>query len=308
MLYVFYGPDTVSARDKVGGICSKKGVSLQSVGDVADLSSQNSDDLFGTARAYLLRNTIKNIKKSDLEPWVGSTNLVFFIESNLTEKQKKDLPSGIVLEEFAAKAGLLGWLEERAVFLGVELPKGVGQYILQRLGFAGAKFGPTSDTFLRLHQELMKLSAYSGNGKISLADIDTLIASEEEGFAFTAVDAVISGNANVWIREFERIYSQEDEAGASILLVGAFAETFRAIHSAQVALAEKVSMEKLASDLGWPDWKLRKVRSLTARVPIQKTIDTLNKLLALDNEIKTSGLPPRAVLTLIAAVAGSPIV
>jgi DNA polymerase III delta subunit len=100
--------------------------------------------------------------------------------------------------------------------------------------------------------------------------------------------------------ELEKIYfTNKDDSGTTLLLVGGLADTLRGARLLQTAQKEKISESKIVEEMKWPSWKVTKLKKLATTISSKIIQETLQKLTALDEEIKTSGLPPRVVFELI---------
>ena len=90
-----------------------------------------------------------------------------------------------------------------------------------------------------------------------------------------------------------------DQKARTIQLCALLAEQFRNLAALQDFLARRVPETKILEATGWKPGRLFVLKKIVVRFPPDKIWQTLNKLEALDEELKTSSTPPRVLLDLI---------
>jgi DNA polymerase III delta subunit len=103
------------------------------------------------------------------------------------------------------------------------------------------------------------------------------------------------------ISKFLQEQTASDEKGSIIQLNALLSEQFRNVYMAQEFLAGKTSEADILDKTGWKSGRLFIMKKIAARFKPQTISETLSKLAALDEELKTSQTPPRVLLDLILA-------
>ena len=92
-----------------------------------------------------------------------------------------------------------GWIRSRAQSLGLSLPPGAVGLLADFVG---------SDLWTLSH-ELEKLSAYSAGRPVSEDDVRALVTAVRETSVFTLVDAIVEGRTAAALRHLRQMYQQE---------------------------------------------------------------------------------------------------
>jgi DNA polymerase III delta subunit len=298
MMIVYYGVDGVSIRDTARAFATKNQADLQILEEGELPSEENSDTLFGNAPIWLARGIINSkTNPKALEKLQTSPTTTIIIEEKLTSKQIESLPKGSEVKEFSIPNGkLVSWIIDRCKKHGASCTASTAQKLVTMLEINEYK-GINSEDVWRLEQEIQKLSTYSKD--ISVESINLLVP-KGEGATFGMVDMLLGGNTKAAMAELEKIYfTNKDDSGTTLLLVGGLADTLRGARLLQTAQKEKISESKIVEEMKWPSWKVTKLKKLATTISSKIIQETLQKLTALDEEIKTSGLPPRVVFELI---------
>ena len=150
--------------------------------------------------------------------------------------------------------------------------------------------------------EIRKLLAFAGNKEIREQEVAELVLENGEVDVFDLTNAIADNQkqkALALLHNFLKQQTGSDEKGTIIQLNALLSEQFRNVAMIQSFINSKTSESEILEQTGWKSGRLFVIKKVAARFPAKKVLETLNKLEALDLELKTSSTPPRVLLDLI---------
>lgn len=294
MLKVLYGVDQVSAREKAQKYADDFG-GVFTILEAGYLPEQGDlDDIFGAKQCFLLRNVAELLDEKQLQTWRKSQSLYLLLEA----EKPKTIQAGET-EEFDLPArSLANWIQKRAVIHGAQMDTLACERLIEYLSINESKKIETDQLWM-LDTEVQKLACFVNFQKITVKDVEVM-SSQGEGAIFSLVDAVLGGNAGTALKISEQIYNVEkDESKAILPLLAVLGDNLRLMRLLLIAKQKGASGQQAIRALEVSDWKLKRLTKSAERVGLLLVNAVLTKILLLDEEVKTSGLPPKPVLDLI---------
>lgn len=231
MLIFIYGDDTFSVQEKVQAMRArfldkfdKSGINLSefniqkkgtTIGDV--LQAVSSPPFLSEKRMIIIRELVSSTKKVDMTLWedrlskVPDSSLVLLWETlEPTSLEKKPLfkalkeAADVHYYPFPSLQGkaLTDWVHLRVNQVGAKIDFGAVSELIKRVG---------SDLW-RMHSEIEKLSAYTGQKPINSSDVELLVHGtfEDQIFAFVDVIAKQDRQGAVSLLKNQRLAGVED--------------------------------------------------------------------------------------------------
>jgi vacuolar-type H+-ATPase subunit I/STV1 len=225
------------------------------------------------------------------------------------------------------------WIIERTKALGGQISMPAAGELAMRLGRDQAKETKVGGKLIaaeevyslwRADSEIKKLMAYKGFPNLSPSqsggegrgevgtkaipiepeDVRELVAENLEVDAFQITNAIadkLKQEAFLLINKFLKDQNASDEKGGVIQLNALLSEQFRNVAMVQDFLSHKTDDEEILRQTAWKSGRLYIMKKIAERFQPKKVLETLNKLGAMDEELKTTQTPPRMLLDLILA-------
>ena len=321
MLTLLLGPDDFSKKEYINSLAQKEKCEVEVFVDPENLPNADnlaSQDLFSKPKIFVLQNLIAKFNQSDIiSKLVSSKNHIVITEQKLDKRlsDNKQLftNKNITVKEFTLPHNreLNVWIIERAKFLKGSISKDAVEALAVALGRDNAKetkFGGqvvSVEEIFNLWQadsEIKKLITFAGQAEITAGDVKELVGENSEVDVFDLTNAIADNQkqkALELLHGFLKKAMGSDEKGAVIQLNALLSEQFRNVAMVQDFLAAKKSESQILDTTGWKSGRLFIMKKIASKFSAKKVLEFLNKLAALDEELKTSSLPPKVLLDLI---------
>lgn len=267
------------------------------------LSSLEGPSLFGGATAHVFIGLLKDYELPDLEKAASSQSLIYFWEESLDKRltKTKALQKIATVKEFlepdAHSAG--NWIVKHAEENEIKIQPSAATALAARL------MGETKQTLSvsSAHNELLKLSTYAGGNAITVAMVEELTPQDLSIDIFGLLNHVASGNKSLAMEAIKKYYqnSSEDDKVLTIRLVALLSDQLRSLLIAKQLSSQGLSEQQILTATGWKSGRLFVMNKLGRNFSEHQLNAGLTKLYNLDKELKSSTLPPRAVMDLIIA-------
>jgi DNA polymerase III delta subunit len=320
MFTLLLGPDDFSKKDFIDSLVKDKGADLTVFSEndpMPNAGSLMETDLFSKSKVFVLQNIMPEFLPADIEKLISSANHIVVLVKSLDKRKKenKDLLANkqIKVQEFVLPHGkeLNDWISNRVKFYGGAITKDAVELLAVRLGRDNGKEIKVAGKVISAEEvfnlwqadsEIGKLIAFRAEGEINETDVKELVNENGEVDVFDLTNAIGGGQkqkALELLHGFLKEQTGSDEKGAIIQLNALLSEQFRNVAAVQDFLAAKKSENQILEITGWKPGRLFVIKKIAARFPPKKILEFLNKLEALDEELKTSSTPPRVLLDLI---------
>ncbi len=321
MLYLLLGPDGFGKREYINALCAEKKAEAVYFNDEENLplaEELTQQDLFSLPKVFVLKALLGKYGGPGLaEKFIASKNYIIFAELKLdkrsSENKKLLANKNIEVKQFELPHGseLNGWIEQRSKFYNGQISSEAAEALAVALGRDNAKEtkfgGKVVDVeevynLWQADSELQKLIAFSNGKEITPVEVKELVGQNGEVDVFDLTNAIAdSQKQKAWdlLARFLSGKTGADEKGAVIQLNALLAEQFRNVAAVQDFLVHKKSESEILELTGWKSGRLFVMKKIAGKFPQKKVLDFLNKLSALDEEMKTSSTPPRVLLDLI---------
>ena len=321
MLTLLLGPDDFSKTQYIDSLSSTGNIVVEVFTDVESTpQAENlaSQDLFSKPKIFVLRGLVKKYSADDIvEKFISSKNNIIIVEEKLDKRSTENkallanksittkefnLPHGEVLDEWiiAHVKKLGGKIESRAASL---LAQTLGRDNAKETKFGG-KIVSVEEVYnlWQVDSEVRKLIAYAGGQGITEEAVKNLVFASSETDVFELTNAIAENQKEksmVLMQSFLKEQVGSDEKGAIIQLNALLSEQFRNVAMIQSFINNKASEDDILDKTGWKSGRLFVIKKIAARFNPKKILELLNKLAALDEELKTSSTPPKVLLDLI---------
>lgn len=321
MLTLLLGPDDYSKREYIDSKAQELGLAIELFVDAENppqVENLASFDLFSKPKAFILKGLIAKFREPNVvETLKNSKNYIFFIEDKIDKRssENKTLLSnkGLEILDYQLPHGveLNTWIKNRVVGLGGAITNIAVEELAVRVGRDNAKETKVGGKLVaveeaynlnQLDSEIQKLLVYKNKTEIKPEDVKEMVLENFETDAFALTNAIADGKKQVAIEllnSFLKGQSGADEKGSIIQLNALLSEQFRNIVMVQDFLKNKLSEEAILEKTGWKSGRLFVMKKIVGRFETKKVLETLVKLEALDEELKSSQIPPRTLLDLI---------
>ncbi len=320
MLILLLGPDDFSKKDFIDSLVKDKGADLVmfSEGDQLPNNGQFLEtDLFSKPKVFMLQNVMPEFTKPEIEKMIATANNIVISLKALDKRKKenKELLSNkkITIKEFVLPHGreLNEWIAKRVKFYGGAMSKEAVDLLAVRLGRdngkeikVAGKVTSAEEVFSlwQADSEIKKLLAFAGKAEIGTKEVEDLVSENGEVDVFDLTNAIADNQkqkAMGLLHRFLKEQTGSDEKIGIIQLNALLSEQFRNVAAVQDFMAAKKSENQILEITGWKPGRLFVMKKIAARFPPKKILDFLNKLEALDEELKSSSAPPRLLLDLI---------
>jgi len=274
-------------------------------------------DLFSMPRVFVLQNIIPELSADEIAKLIASPNHIVpsvkFLDKRKKENKELAANKKITVKDFALPHGkeLNSWIAKRVEFYGGKMNKDAVELLAVRLGRDRGRETKIGGKIISLEEvfnlwqadgEIKKLLAFAAGKEIGQREVLDLVSENGEVDVFDLTNAIADNQkqkAFELLKGFLKEQNASDEKGAIIQLNALLSEQFRNVAMVQDFIASKKSEDEILEATGWKSGRLFVVKKIAARFPSKKIVEFLNKLEALDEELKTSSTPPRVLLDLI---------
>jgi len=319
MPYLLLGTDEFSKKEFVDALVKKLGADLAVFGEgdvTLTAEALNQTDLFSKAKVYWFNGVVPEFLGSLPKEASGNNRVVVSVAAlNKRKKENKDLLSNEAIEvkDFQLPHGneLNKWISERVKSLGGSIASLAGESLAIALGRDQAKetkFGGkvvAVEEVYNLWQadsEIKKLIAYADGREISQTDVNQLTPENGEVDVFELTNAIADNQKQKTLDLLSRLLKDQvagDEKASVIQLNALLSEQFRNVAMVQNFLQSRTSEDRILEKTGWKSGRLFVMKKIAARFPVKLVLETLAKLKALDEELKSTQTPPKVLLDLI---------
>jgi len=323
MLYIFLGPDDFTKKERIRELAEKTGAKVESFfGDdqLPSIDRFMEQDLFSSCKVFVMNQGLGKygLEEKQIVALADCNNHIIFIEEKLDKRSasnKKLLENKkIVVKDFPLPHGreVDTWIKKRVTELGGKIADGAVELLAKRIGRDEAKetkFGgkvvEVKETFdlWQLDGEIKKLLSLAAGRAIEAADVENLVSANETADTLDIVDAIGAGNKARAAELINRFLDEEagDDKGQMIRLNALLCDQFRSLAITQDFVLRKLPEQDILEKTGWKSGRLFVMKKIASRLQPKKVMETLKKLEALDEEMKTGSTPPRVLLDLILA-------
>jgi DNA polymerase III delta subunit len=319
MLILLLGPDNFSKKDHISFLAAQEKAEVEFfVDETAPPRLENllEQDLFAKKKLHVLQGLLAkySLDSAVLEKLINSKNTIIFLEDKVDKRLASNklvlANKNVKVKDFTLPHGseLDAWIIKQVKAAGASISKPAANLLAQKLGrddVQETKFGgkvvDVKEVY-NLHQaqsEINKLIAYAAGREITPQDVEDLVVEDREVDVLKIVNAIgdrQKGAAFNLVNEFLR---DGDNKAQVIQLNALLSEQFRNILVVQDFTARNVPEAGILEQTSWKSGRLFVMKKISRAFVPAKVKDCLNKLAALDGELKTSSTPPRVLLDLI---------
>ena len=225
-------------------------------------------------------------------PHMPDSTVLVFTEGSLSASNPmlRMLKPVSRVEELSAPSGeaLARWVKSTVEAKGASISPTANRSITDLVG---------SDLWT-LDQELEKLALFCAGKEIQESDVSELVSQVREASIFTAVDAMIEGQAGIALRLLHQLHQDGKEP---LYIISMVERQLRLLALARDAMDRGVPQNELKGRLGTSsDFVVRKTAEQARRHPMSEIILRYNHLLEADLAIKLGKLEPELALELLA--------
>jgi DNA polymerase III delta subunit len=319
MPYLLLGSDTYSKNQFVKHLTkqSEAQVAVFTADDklpTADELSQT--DLFSKAKVFIFQGVIPEYFSNLTNQTHQKNPVIVSIESlDKRKKENKDLLTNknIEVKEFILPHGneLNSWIQNRVGELGGKISPQAINELAVRVGRDSGKETKVGGKVIAVEEaynlfmvdsEIEKLMSFTSKQEISVEVVKELVVENGEVDVFDLTNAIADNNstrAMELMHKFLKEQTGSDEKGSVIQLNALLGEQFRNVAMLQDFIKNKISDDEILERTSWKPGRLFVLKKISLKFEIKKILDLLNKLEALDQELKTSQVPPKVILDLI---------
>jgi DNA polymerase-3 subunit delta len=150
--------------------------------------------------------------------------------------------------------------------------------------------------------EIKKLLAFAAGKEITEQDVKDLVPASEETDVLDVIDAIGQGDkagALALIDKFLREEAGSDEKAKIIQLNALLSDQLRNVCLVQDFLSRRTGDGEILEKTSWKSGRLFVMKKISGKLNHKKILEALKRLEALDEELKSTSLPPRVPLNLI---------
>jgi DNA polymerase III delta subunit len=322
MLTILLGPDSFSKKEYIQTLAEKSKAEVAffyAADELPHASELTEQNLFSKSKVFGVFDSISKFDLSELivKQFIESGNQIVFVEEKLDKRSNvnKELLANksITVKDFPLPHGkeLNKWIEQRVKQSGGVIDADAVEALAIKVGRDDAvetKFGGRVVEVKEIYNlwqvsnEIAKLISYANGNPITKQDVDELVSENREVEVFSIVNAIGEHDqlgASLLLQEFLKSDTASDEKARIIQLTALLAEQFRSILMVQGFLSQRYPDSEILNQTGWKSGRLFMVKKIAYKFPEKKVVDFLNKLELLDEELKTTGTPPKVLLDLI---------
>jgi len=226
-----------------------------------------------------------------------TTSLVLLIEDHLLSKAGKTF-----WEKLTPKHWLMNWVKEAGTRAHVEdcrLPgdKEMTAWVQKKAREMGGEFKPDAsaklaeyvgNNTLRAVTEINKLLTYVNLQRaVTTEDVVLLTAQEHEGNIFDLVDAIGERNGRAALSQLQILLERSD----ALEISGMITRQYRLLLQAREILDEGGGENQVREELNLHPYVAQKLTSQARRFKITQLEEIYRRLLKIDLDIKTGGMP-----------------
>jgi DNA polymerase III delta subunit len=328
MFTLLLGSDDFSKKGFIDALVLDTGADLVMFGEGDGAPKTGSfleTDLFSKPKVFVLQNIMPEFSAGEMEKLISSPNHVVVLVKSLDKRKKEnkeliansDASVGagkkITVKEFVLPHGreLNEWILSRVKFYNGAMSKDAVELLAVRLGRDNGKEIKVAGKIISAEEvfnlwqadgEIRKLMSFAAGAEIGVKEVAELVSENGEVDVFDLTNAIADNQKQKSLELLNRFLKEQtasDEKGAIIQLNALLSEQFRNVAMIQDFLLVKKSEDQILEATGWKSGRLFVIKKIASRFPAKKILDFLNKLSALDEELKTSSTPPRVLLDLI---------
>lgn len=319
MLTLLLGSDDFSKKTFINSRAFERGADLVNFSaeeELPPVSGFLETDLFFKPKVFALQ-AMPEFSATDLEKIILSPNHIIVSQKSLDKRKKENkelLSNGkVTVKEFVLPHGLElnKWILHRAEALGAKMSPEAAEQLAVRLGRDNGRETKIAGQVVSVEEvfdlwqadnEIQKLAAFAAGQEIGLREVIELVSENGEVDVFSLTNAIGGGQkqkALTLLHKFLSLQTGSDEKAGIIQLNALLSEQFRNVAMVQDFLAAKKPENEILEATGWKPGRLFVIKKIAARFPARQILEFLNKLGALDEELKTTSTPPRVLLDLI---------
>lgn len=327
MLTFLLGPDTYSKAQYIDSIKQTKGADLviyAAEDELPTVARLIETDLFSKPKIFEIRQAIDLNEKEKL---ILSKNDIIISLAGLDKRKKENKEilnqKNILVKNFLLPHGkeLNIWIKNKVGELNIknktedlngpkisdealnELAVRLGRDDFKEIKAAG-KIISTEEVYnlWQAENEINKLLAFCGAAQIDKESVELLVTKYGEIDVLDIVNAIAEKNRAVTFELIQNFFKKQnlsDEKAGIILLSALLSEQFRNVLIVQNFVKENKTDMEILTTTGWKPGRLFVIKKISSRFANNIILDFLNRLVALDEEIKTSNTPPKVLLDLI---------
>lgn len=321
MLYLLLGPDDYSKKAYITALVKDKGADLacyEPDTELPNASRFTEADLFARPKVFVFDGFMPPMGES-FENITKSANCLVAAINSLDKRKQENKAllarKDVLVKEFILPHGLElnKWIEQRMSSLGGKASRLAVDELAIRLGRDNAKITKVAGKVVAVAEsynlwqaesELNKLMAYAAGRQVEVEDVQAIVPVNLEMDVFEITNAIGEGQKQKTFNLMQQFISQEaagDEKSAVIQLNALLSEQMRSLAIILDFMKSKVSDGEIIKQTGWKSGRLYIMKKNSARLALPKIQETMKKLEALDEELKTSQMPAQVLLDLILA-------
>lgn len=313
MLYLLYGPDSFTKKEYFENLAESNSAELLSytANNLPIIEELLAPNLFAKHTVYILQNCLTVIDaEKDLEKLKKSSNIFVLAEDKLDKRTKlaasllKDKNIQSVLFNAPSIHELPNWIKDRLEKVNSSIESEALSELLSRIIPDQSRFGfeGLDPDLWQLTNELKKLAVYSQNKPITLEAVKALTPQTVPTIVWDIINAVSEKNRSklaILLEQYLQDQSGGDDKAKIIQLNSALAEQFRGMAISLDAKKNNIPDLEILEATGWKQGRLFMVNKNAKAFELKKVLEVLKKLEALDEELKTTSVPPRVMVDLI---------
>lgn len=321
MLYLFLGADDFTKKQEINSLVKAKGADLVMYGydeEAPTIEKLLEADLFSKPKVFVLSFPPALVEGVLIfDKLISSQNHIVVSVSSLDKRKKenKDLLANpkIIIKEFILPHGmeLNNWILERVSVLGGKIAREAVNELAVRLGRDEAKetkFGgkvvSVEEVYnlWQVNSEIGKLVTFAKGREILKEDVIDLVSENGEVDALQITNAIAEKQRDesfALIGQFLKQVSASDEKAGIIQLNALLSEQFRNVAMVQAFIEAKATEAEILEKTQWKSGRLFVIKKIAVRFKSKEILELLEKLNALDTELKSSQLPGKVLLDLI---------
>lgn len=311
MLYLLSGSDGFTKKEYIKSIqaqfrlelvfCDLDEVVLkQALQQTGDLFGKQSLMVFNGFDGELLEKYIESLVEAKTTFVITVDSLdkrLNFVKKIIQDERIKKVefnpPTGVALEKWVSERvkSLAGSIDDRAVRL-----------LLLRLGLDfNQKWDSKSADLDLISTEIQKLTTYKRGSVIDEQSVKELVVDLGESSVFAILDTLGKDGTGSFTatKEFFDNPSVSDDKAKAIQLAAILADQFRSILLVKSYIENNIPESEMVARSGYKPGRIAIMRKLASRYETKALLGILKKLASLDEELKSSNIPPRVMVDMI---------
>ncbi len=307
MITILLGGDTLSKQNYISEQMAAKKLEARKIrsGDaLPNLDSLSATALFGAKEAFIFENCWKELDAEQLMAKHAESDAeIFIVEESIDQRKTvnkeivKDRRITVKTFELPLGSSAEKWLSKHAGELGMKIEPNA----IKSLAHALAPDEKAKLNVMQAHNELLKLKSYAGSESVTSSMVDEMVVPVTTIDTFALLDAVALKNKSQALLLLEKFFAQSggDEKAKAIQFSALLADQLRNILLVLDAVDKRMPDETILEKTGWKSGRLFVIKKLSRSYSSAQIKLTLAKLESLDIELKSSTMPPLAVLDMI---------